>query len=423
MMKRPPAWALYGSLIAHVALLGGAVHFATKRVSTLRLHRVPSLVRLQNIELPIMLSEEASDEPVTAAVPVRAAGAQIARIDTGERGRGGESTSRDEAVHLAAQIEAQSFNQDLLNSFQSQVTRVNSHQTQHVSNEDDRATPKPMELTFVARGDGDARELRKNGASASQGLLQAFQASHRGEHGASQEREQPPEHAGDEVAQTEDSRRAGSEFARPQAGTWTANALRNPQQTAPVQSARPDVKQGAASVPAAVAGRTHDTTDSDQRVADAVRTIVQSSTFGGAKGEGAGGVAGEGAAGAGGVSGEGAHPTQLGQGGVYDLDSRDPNFSAYFQSIKQRIDPLVQQAIPREAILDLKQGYLILELVIAKNGTTTVVWPPIRPSGVEGFDSNCRDLVRKLGAFAPIPEQMGKDSLRVRAKLRFTQPL
>jgi outer membrane biosynthesis protein TonB len=404
-MKRP-----FGlSVVVHVLLGVGAITFAFSHAANQTRTKAEPARTLETLELPVMLEEP----PTAAEAPMLAAGERAPRVDTGTAGHGGEATASEQAVHLAARDEARTFTEDLLNSLdRNQVTRVNSAARAHVSNEDDRMTPHPMELTFVTRGHGSMQELRKEGAQSSLGLRRADAPVREGEHGQVRER-----------ADHDSEARLGHELARAGQGIQSAAQAVGNVQTAPVATSRPDVKQGAASVPAAITGKTADTTDSDQRVADAVRSIVQGSAFGGAQGQGAGGVQAAGDPGVGGTSGDGARPTMLGQGGTYDTDPRDPNHTSYIASIQRRVAPHVQGAFPREATVDLKQGYVILDVVVAKNGAAQVVWPPVRPSGIDEFDRNCAAIVRRVAPFAPIPDALGKNSLRVQLRLRVDQPI
>jgi outer membrane biosynthesis protein TonB len=404
-MKRP-----FGLSVLMHALLGvGAITFALSHAVRQKRKRAEPERTFETLELPIMLEEP----PTAAEAPMLAAGEHTPRIDTGTAGHGGEATASEQAVHLAARNEARSFTEDLLNSLErNQVTRVNSGARAHVSDEDDRMTPHPMELTFVTRGHGSMRELRKEGAQASLGVRRADAPVREGEQGQVRER-----------ADGEGEARLGREMPRAGQGVQSADQALGNVQTAPIATARPNVKQGAASVPAATTGKTADTTDSDQRVADAVRSIVQGSAFGGAQGQGAGGVQAAGDPGTGGTTGEGARPAMLGQGGAYDADARDTSHNAYYASIQRRVEPHVPGALPREAVVELKHGYVILDVLIAKNGSAQVVWPPVRPSGIDEFDRNCAAIVRRVAPFAPIPDALGKDSLRVQLRLRVTQPI
>ena len=181
--------------------------------------------------------------------------------------------------------------------------------------------------------------------------------------------------------------------------------------------ARPDITLGLVNVPATTIDRPRDNVNADQAVANALSSIVHGSYAGGDEGDGRGGTGGGGAAGADGAAGEGFHPQPLGlnDGEIYDLETSDPRLLPYFRRIWAKINPLWQNAFPRSAIVDLKQGTVILEIVVARDGTAKVSWPPLRPSGIDEFDRNCADAVRRALPFEPIPAVLGLSSIRIRA--------
>jgi TonB family protein len=175
-----------------------------------------------------------------------------------------------------------------------------------------------------------------------------------------------------------------------------------------------------------VKGRPADDVDSEQELAAKVEALVHASTAGGvlAK-EGRGGTGGGGAPGAFGLSGPGSHPTPLGDGAGdwFDVSSTDPRIVAYFRRFHAKVDPLWAHAFPRSAMLDLKQGTVILDVTISADGTARVAWPPTRPSGVDEFDSNCRDAVLKASPFDPIPAELGMTTLHLRAPFVAVNPI
>jgi TonB family protein len=187
--------------------------------------------------------------------------------------------------------------------------------------------------------------------------------------------------------------------------------------------ARPDVTRGPTTIPAQGRARPNDTVDSEQEVATAVRSLVHASTAGGAPGAGNGGTGGGGAPGAGGARGAGSHASPLGTGlgDFFDLDTQDPRLVPYFRAIHRKIDPLVEHAFPRQAAIELRQGTVIFDVTIAPNGTATVQWPPTRPSGIDEFDKNCFDAIRRAAPFGPVPESLGGRALHVRMPFAATR--
>jgi TonB family protein len=71
----------------------------------------------------------------------------------------------------------------------------------------------------------------------------------------------------------------------------------------------------------------------------------------------------------------------------------------------------------------LKQGTVILEFTILADGSASVSWPPLRPSGIDEFDRNCAEAVRRAAPFAPIPRELGRSVLRVRAPFTAHNPI
>src|SRR4029077_10654199 len=157
--------------------------------------------------------------------------------------------------------------------------------------------------------------------------------------------------------------------------------------------ARPDVTEGPVNLPATNQGRPRDNVNADQYVAIEIQHLVQASYAGGEDGDGRGGSGGGGAAGADGTTGAGFHPQPLGlsDADISALETSDPRLLPYFRHLKAKIDPLWQNAFPRSAIVDLKQGTVILEITVARDGSAKVSWPPLRPSGIDEFDRNCAE--------------------------------
>jgi TonB family protein len=178
-------------------------------------------------------------------------------------------------------------------------------------------------------------------------------------------------------------------------------------------------------VPADARLRPTDDVDSNQEVATTVRSLVMASTPGGAAGVGQGGAGGGGEAGSGGSDGAGSHakPLGIGEGDVFDYWTRDPRLLPYFRQIHAKIDPLWADAFPKSALLDLKQGMVILEFTVQADGHATVAWPPLRASGVDEFDRNVADAIRRASPLPPIPASLGVHILRIRAPFVVNNPV
>ena len=57
------------------------------------------------------------------------------------------------------------------------------------------------------------------------------------------------------------------------------------------------------------------------------------------------------------------------------------------------------------------------------DGRAVVSWPPVRPSGVDEFDRNCADAIRRAAPFPPIPAELGLTSVRIRAPFAANNPI
>ena len=50
-------------------------------------------------------------------------------------------------------------------------------------------------------------------------------------------------------------------------------------------------------------------------------------------------------------------------------------------------------------------------------------WPPVRPSGIDEFDRNCADAIRRAAPLPPIPAELGVSSLTIRAPFVASNPV
>jgi TonB family protein len=414
-----PGWTWAASLALHAGAAGLIAWFAFVHLRAeeraQRAHGPPGMT-LYPIDLPgfsegSLLAEHEIDprgEP-----PHPAGGEATPRLDTQTTGAGGDRTVQERAVNLSDKDEQMRLSPDLLSRLdRDQQTRLKTSKGR-VAWEDRRATTHPMELTFLASGRGERAERRTpSDVDPSRGvLLSRAPATLGGEPGAGdddvgQEAEKPRVGAA----------RAGALLAAPGVGVDDGRPGTSHASAARVMHARPFVTLGPTTVPAPTPGRPNDTIDSDQEVATVLRSLVHASTAGGLAGDGRGGIGGGGDPGAGGVAGSGSHPRPLGdgEGDWFDLNTSDPRLVPYFRRIHAKIDPLLADAFPKSAMIDLKQGTVILEVTIAADGTAHVAWPPLRPSGIDEFDKNCAAAIRKAAPFEPIPQNLGRTTLRVR---------
>ena len=412
------------------ALVGGGIFWLA--LQSLSVERPPPVETLApdptgssliTIELPtvgegVLIEERTVD--LTGEPPHVSGGATIAHLDTGKPGRGGDAHVPVPALNLADGDERMRLSPDL-------VSRLDRDQLQRMrvarvrqSWEDRRSTTHPTELTLLVTGTGSLLERRSaSPAQPSRGALQSPAPSVAGGSiGAS---------SPGQVGETEHpvgGARAGSLSGAPGAGVAESRAGLDHRESAPIASARPDVTRAPVAVPANESARPRDDVDSEQEVATIVRSLLHASTAGGALGAGQGGNGGGGEAGAGANSGAGSHARVLGvgEGDVLDFGTSDPRLVAYFRQLHAKIDPLWVNAFPKSALLELKQGTVILQFVVHADGHASVQWPPVRPSGVDEFDRNCADAIRRAAPFPPIPRDLGVSTLTIRAPFAANNP-
>jgi len=417
-------WSLALSLAVHALLASGVLVLAVRGLekADARDARAAELVR----------QAAGSRDPGTVEVetwvdhdsvrPSAAGGAMTPRLDTGRAGRGGEATG-EAARHLADRDDGMRTTPEssTLHAYD-QVSRIESAKTR-ASWEDRRSTTHPMELSFVVTGAGREEERRpRSDFDSSRG---AASSRAPGVDGNGPPREVDPPVAG---GATDPSGRAGvpdpGSVAAPGLGTRSGRDDGTHRRGAHVTMARPDLPMAVVSVPAAERGRVKDDVDSRQAVASAVEAIVHASYAGGAAGEGRGGSTGGGAPGAGGPLAGGSHPRPMGAGSGdwIEMDTTDPALASYFRRLKAKMSPALARAFPKEAALDLKQGFVIVELTIQKDGA---IQPRlVRPSGIGQYDENCLAALRAI-APEPLPSAVVREhaSLRVRGRFEASNPI
>ena len=412
-------WML--SLLVHGALVGVVTLVA---FANLRHQREEDEARRNKmmaepiaIELPQATDGTTSTATIVNRVgeePIVTGGATIERLDTGRRGHGGDVTSR-RATHLSDRDENLHLTTDSVSHLDhDQIQRIRESQ-RRTTWEDRRMTTNPMELTFIVTGHGQLEQRRPVAKTdPSRGALRSKDATVLGGSPGTQR-----DLLGDERSAQRDvgSDREGALDPAAGLGLHDGRAGEDHRESADSMRARPELPQGPVSVAATMIDRPHDNVNSDQDVNAALRSIVHGSYQGGVDGTGRGGSGGGGASGADGLTGEGSHPAPLGvsDGEIYDLETTDPRLLPYFRRLKSKIDPLWQNAFPREAILELKQGTVIIDFVVNKDGTARVMWPPSRPSGIDQFDRNCADAIKRAMPFEPIPSVLGLSSIHIRA--------
>lgn len=363
--------------------------------------------------------------------PRPAGGAAEAFVDGERRGKAGEQTG-EKAIHLADRAETKTF-------VPAPTNRLDRDQHQRVKSglvraswEDRRATPHPLDATFVAVGSGNVPERREAAADPNRGSQRDARAAemHGGAVGAGAEGDDgvhPPAagHLLDEAAPSSALRR-GTDGASPGLGIALGAVGTDHRASANSDNARPEVAEGYAAVPAATPGKTTDTVDSSQEAQRLMKNLVQGSTFGSRQdGVGRGGETGVGDLGANGSSGEGskAGPAGDGFGEVLDWNSRDGRLIGWYRRLHAKIDPLWKDAFPKEDLLELRQGTVILEFSVHRDGSISVAWPPISRSGVDAFDKNVAAALRRASPVEPPPAILGRDVVRIRAPFRVDNPI
>jgi hypothetical protein len=409
------------SLLVHALLVGVVTLVAVVNMRKKEAEEAAARERMRGEPIPIELPVATDGESLTRAVvdrvgdePVVTGGATQERIDTGRGGRGGDATSRA-ATHLSDRDENLHLTPDPVSHLdRDQIQRIRTD-AMRTTWEDRRMTTHPMELTFLASGSGVVQERRTLARiDPSRGAMRATDATRQGGVLGTER-----DVFGDEYASRRNlgAKLDGTVDSSPGTGLHDNRPGENHHESANSAHARPDITQGPPNVPATFIDKPRDNVNADQDVANALRSIVHGSYAGGNEGDGRGGSGGGGAAGSDGLNGEGMHPAPLGlnDGDIYDLETSDPRLLPYFRRLKAKIEPLWQNAFPHSAIVDLKQGTVILEILVAKDGTAKVSWPPLRPSGIDEFDRNCAEAVRRAMPFEPIPAVLGVSSLRIRA--------
>jgi TonB family protein len=409
------------SLGVHAVLIGGVTALAVANLHRREAEEAAQREARVRDPIPIDLPVATDGQELSKAIldrigdkPVVTGGSTVERLDTGRAGRGGDSTSR-EATHLSDRDENLHLTPDPVSHLdRDQMQRIRSD-AMRASWEDRRMTTHPMELTFLASGHGELQQRRTLAKTdPSRGAMRSPDATTQGGLLGGER-----QLLGDEYAARRDLGAKNAGIVDSSSGTGVHDARPGEDHRASASSAhaRPDITEGPVNVAATFMDKPRDDVNADQDVAKALRSIVHGSYAGGENGDGRGGSGGGGASGADGTAGEGSHPQPLGlsDGELYDLETSDPRLLPYFRRLKSKIDPLWQNAFPRSAIVDLKQGTVILEFTVNRDGTAKVSWPPLRPSGIDEFDRNCAEAIRRAGPFEPIPAVLGVGSLRIRA--------
>lgn len=401
------------SIVAHGLLLAtGALllsHSLTR--NTTRLVKVPAPVASEvEVDLPAFgfsLAEPDRDSPTPPSAeptpPTRGGGALERHSDTERAGHGGSRTAEQAATNLASSIDPITLETDQLTHLdRSQVSRLRTAQERR-SWEDHRSTPNPMQLTFLATGPGAVRERRFVGASTQGSIAGATPTAQGGVIGT----DGNDAEAG--VASAQGSDQAGERDPHTQQGAATAAKSAARGNGAEVLLARPWVMRARPALPTEIRERPNDTADSSEAVASRVAALIHASTVGGPQGPGYGGEPVGGLPGRGGDAGMGSRAPASGFGPGPDA-LNDPGIQGYIAGLKQRVDDQLKRAFPDWAIEAGKSGHVIFELAVLADGRVEHV-RLVRPSGIDEYDGNVMNGVRKIPSFGPLPKALGQRAL------------
>jgi TonB family protein len=417
------AGSFVASLLGHLVVVGAGAYVFSTGFASANVVTTESGVRsaeevavdVAPLDMPSFhagpASGDFSDEvpfPTDRVMP--GGGEPFARPDMDRAGRGGSLRADSAALNLADRNDGLTLSREITSRVdRDQIQRLETAKDR-ASEDDRRATTHPMDLVFMASGSGQLAERRPVArANPSRGALRAPPAGvFGGEIGAA-----PMDPGEFEPERHRGGDQAGAMRASPGAGVEHGAPGRDHRASAAVATGRPLVVEALPSIPSNQSGRARDTVDSEQEVAATVQSIVHASTAGGMLGGGPGGENGPGPSGSGGIAGSGSHAAPLGggDGPFAALSDADPRISAYRRSVCGKIYPLWENAFPKSAALEGKQGRAIVSLVIYSDGHVDDV-RVARASGVPEFDENVRLAVLRAAPFGPFPPTIPGPSMR-----------
>jgi TonB family protein len=399
------------SVLAHVAILGGAASLVLARLRSFERPLVAFVRELPRTELELELlplevvpspAEGAAAEPVVAAL-ARGGGEGVPRPDTGRAGRGGEATTPKPAVNLADQDDRVTLVDSVLSRLdRSQHARIRVSKVR-ASRENWRASRDPMELTFLTSGDASEARAERRPRAASDPSRGAWARGSPAARGAALGEAPRPDGVG-EARRAVGADVRGGERSSAGLGVRDGASSTDARASAEQARARPLVSLGTPSVASFREGKPSDTLDSEQEVAEAMKAFVHASTMGGRKADGVGGEPGKGAPGAGGREGPGAVSNALGTGKGPGVDN--PARALYVRQVLAKVHPLWANAFPRSAALEGRGGETAVRFTILSDGSVTGVTVS-RASGIPEFDENCRRAVVRAAPFPPLPRELG----------------
>jgi TonB family protein len=409
------------SIAVHAAMMGA--------LSTAR-PTAPGVVRPaapRALSVPVDFTATAAPPPVTPmglpvppSVPDALGGlAHRQNLDAEQPGERGDGRSLDRGRQMAARAERVNLDERLLDATHGSQEQRIATARRRASPQDDRRTPHPDEDPWVTTGDGvlllrvpHAAAHPTAGAASPSVATVAMRAG-----------PAPPGAALPDAVFVGPGRGDRDLAARPRAGVAGADGARA-RVAGPVAMQRPSVNQGHASTTSdRLAPRTSDDADAALLAASMMRDHLNASVQDGPRrAVGEGGVGGGGAPGSGGGVGRGGVARSLGDGdGWIALGTEDARYIRYLHEVRRRLQPLWRDAFPYDEALRLRQGTVVLQFVIARDGSVHAT-AVSRRSGVDRFDANVLAAVSRA-RLPPIPAALGHSELRIRAPFEFSNPV
>src|SRR6478735_1121182 len=274
--------------------------------------------------------ERESEAPAEELETVEPGGGPLTRHpDTEHPGRGGSKTAAEAATNLDSHIDPISLETDAPTHLdRSQVQRLHTANARR-SWDDHRATPTPMQLTFLATGKGRLAERRAAGANAPGSIAGTVAASLGGVAGSNLD--EPGVHSDPASG----AAAPGARQPEAQAGAPIHAANAAPSRGAQILTARPWVMRARPALPTEVRARPSDVDDSSQAVAARVAALIHASTIGAPPGPGVGGEPIGGHPGRSGSQGMGSQATPSGVGPGPDA-LNDPGIQGYVARSEER---------------------------------------------------------------------------------------
>ena len=423
-MKRSWVGALLTSCLMHVCLAGTAA-WLLSRAFAQETHVVevvsgPSDLE-RGIDLPHVESltrgrTSPSDTPRLAPPEepqVPKGGKLAARPDLPRAGRGGSARAELEALNLSDRVASIALSRETTTlAEQSQVQRLATARVRS-SFDDRRATPNPMQLSFVATGPGSLLERRPPARfDPASGSAFGGEVSREGGSPGS------PAFASEAEAR-EEPEVGGDPGSQARHAVGVTQGTGTPNLRARVLMARPPVTRARAAVPANAYGRPNDTVNSSHQVADAVRSLIHAGGLGPPGGQGPGGQRAPALPGRDGQTGEGAHADPSGESeGPGPSLAADTSFGRYTARLLEQID--WERAFPTWAVARGIGGLTVVGLTVDQQGRVLSVGV-VRPSGIDEFDRNVVAAIRRDGPYGALPTALGS-SLTIRIAFDATNP-